>query len=185
MSIVVELAYADRRGRAFLARLPSEELLVSLRRALAARAFDEEDRERASELRERLRCGLAHAIAHPGVDPDDVCQIYLEGGAPLFACTVVSTHRVSALLAGSSEVIEGFSLQVAGGGHLTPDALRAALEVWAERNFPDLALPRFVVWPWVDPDELQRELLDTSSIRQVDTLDVRECPAVARLPEAA
>ena len=57
-------------------------------------------------------------------------------------------------------MFESFSFQVAPLEHLTLDGLRTALEMWAERNYPDLALPTFVLDPWVDPSELSRGLLE-------------------------
>ncbi len=91
------------------------------------------------------------AWAHPGVDPEDVVHVYvqpLEGGERLFACAIVSQDRLLRMLREASSVLEGFSLQVVEARHLSVDAIGAAVEAWAERNYPDLQVPAFLVEPW-------------------------------------
>ena len=151
--IVSATVEADgRQGRLF-ARDP-----IVLQTALARGElleWDEDDMGREPRLRATLATGSVSATIHPGVDPDDVQHVFLEGpetGAPVFACVVVSRQRLEQMLIEASVVVEGFSLQVALGNHLTPDELRAALEAWAERNFAGAAPPKFRLDLWVDPD---------------------------------
>lgn len=110
------------------------------------------DRHRVELLRSLFRDPLVRGTAHPGVDPADVCHVYLDGGdaGPLFACVVVSEDRVRAMLEQAPLVVEGLSLQVASGRQFTGDAIRAALEAWAARNFD--VVPAFSISPWLDPN---------------------------------
>jgi hypothetical protein len=57
-------------------------------------------------------------------------------------------------------IVEGFSLQVAGGEHLTTEGVRAALSAWVERAFPALTVPVIALEHWTRPDGVLEELIE-------------------------
>ena len=123
--------------------------------------WDDEDREREPLLRAALARPVVRAVAYPTVGAEDVLQVFLgHDGELIFACVVESEERLSADLAQRPTIVEGFSLQVAPLRRLTVDGVRAALQSWRERNFPDIGAPAFVLELWTDPRGIRRDLLD-------------------------
>jgi hypothetical protein len=78
----------------------------------------------------------------------------------VFACVLVSGARLRDMLAQSSPIVEGFTLQVLPSEHLSVESVRAALQSWIERCFPDLVLPNLTVERWTGPDGILQELLE-------------------------
>jgi len=145
-----------RRGRVFTRGEPIDE---STRKEFFARFVEKDDAARIGVLEDCIAKGAVTAWAHPGIDPADVVQLYLEpfgGGEIAFACTVVSHDRLEKMLAGSACVIEGFSLQIVDTrtlSHESLDVLRTAIETWIGRVFPSLPVPAIFVMPWREPIE--------------------------------
>jgi hypothetical protein len=158
--IAIDAAAGERRGRAFLRDLglPIEPVLEAFRR----RYLDDDDRPRERLLREALLQAVVRGTAHPGADPKDLAHVYLShpdaAVGLLFACVVISAERLAAMLDEAPVVLETFCLQLAPGAHFTKAALHAAVEVWAARNFPDVATPRFEIEPWLG--DADADLLD-------------------------
>lgn len=127
---------------------------------IAAEAdVDDADRARAVLLRAVLRAGHVRGTVDPLLDPMDVMQVYLraDDGDDLFACVLVPRAHVARMLGEAPVVIEGFSLEVAQGDLLTADGIRAAMEAWAQRNFPDVAVPTFEIEPWLPAPEQRND----------------------------
>jgi hypothetical protein len=181
-------------GRVFAAR--PDLLRLEQGDALTANWSDEDDDERTALLRQLLtnsEKGVVRAWTHEGIDPDDAVHVYLQnvaGGPKLFCCVVISRERLEKMLLESDLVFEGFSLQVADVRHLTVDALRAAVEAWAERCFPDVPLCEFIIEPWCDGDSLALDLLSLETTEPIsDPAGAVESfepdPAVAEPPYEA
>jgi hypothetical protein len=133
--------------------LPSSELLQAAARAMA----DQEDERRLPLLREALKQETVRATAHPGVDPEDVLQVYIDGlDGRLFACTIVSAGRLKRMLDASGAVVEGLTLQVAPRGL----DVHGALDAWAARCFPDIPAPIFDLDTWSADPDLELGLID-------------------------
>lgn len=125
--------------------------------------WDEEDREREPSLREVVRQDVVRAVAYPTVGHPDVLQVFLSMPSSvddlLFACTLISGERLHALVESQGYVVEGFALQVAPGMRLTLEGVRAAVQVWVERCFVDVAPPEVVVDLWTDADGIPEDML--------------------------
>jgi hypothetical protein len=160
--IVVEAQPADhRRARVFFREFPTD--LQAADSAVVARYWDDEDQEREPALRRILVQPNVGAVAYPTSGHRDVLQVFLkETGrdALVFACVLMSGARLRDMLARSSPIVEGFALQVLPGDHLSMEGIRAALQVWVERCFPDLVLPSLTVERWTGPEGIQHELLE-------------------------
>lgn len=157
--IAFDLDNGTLKGRLLVIgpELPTTEML---QRATGAMA-DEEDERRLPRLRAALQQELVRATAHPGVDPEDVLQLYVDGPeGRLFACTIVSPGRLQAMLDASGAVVEGLTLQVAPRGLDVP----AALDLWAARCFPDISAPVFDLDTWSDEPDLDLGLVETGPL---------------------
>jgi hypothetical protein len=145
--ITYDATKEGRSGRVFAREAMPEEVLA--KHSAGSYFDDEEDRERDSLLRSILSDQHVVVVAtHRSLDPQDVIQAFFRhelGGAPekIFACAVVSKVRLDQMLKEAPVVVEGHSLQVAPTRAITNESIRAALQAWAERNYPDLPLPRF------------------------------------------
>jgi hypothetical protein len=149
--ITYEAAAEGRSGRVFArGAVPDGDLS----RYFAASYFnDEEDRDRDAVLRSILSWPNVVVVTHRSLEPSDVIQAFfrcqVDGASEkVFACAVVSKARLEKMLEETSVVVEGHSLQVAATRRITDAGIRAALEAWTERNYPDLPLPRFSLDPW-------------------------------------
>lgn len=146
-------AYVDsdgRKARVFsAAHLPDAEL-----GPLVAADMDDDDRERAALLRSVLASGFVEVTAYPGSGATpDVLHAYVIGldKRPVFAAVVVSERRAATMVNEARAVVEGFSLQVAQGEHVTEEGLATALATWAARNFSEVSAPAFHVERWLAP----------------------------------
>jgi hypothetical protein len=143
----LEATHGQRRGRIFTTATVADD--AALRDAFDRYYQDDEDARRDPLLRAAL-ASKKHldAVAHPGIDPDDIFAVYLHpggGSAPLFCCVVVPRARLAAMLKETPVVAESFTLEVASSDEITTASLQAALRSWAERNYPELALPELTV----------------------------------------
>lgn len=170
--IATEVFVGERRGRLFSREpLQSSEVTAEF---LLREYMDEEDQVREPALRELLRSPIVHVDIHPSVDPADVKQVFFRsssaGQEPIFACAIVSGERLDQMVKETPIVYENFSLQVGPARHITMDGLTAAIEAWTERNYPDLALPIFLMAPWVDefPNDLLEEIIKSPEIPSGD-----------------
>jgi hypothetical protein len=149
--ITYEAIAEGRSGRVF-ARKPLPEQVVEDH--FAASYFDDdEDRARDAVLRSILMSPNVVVATHRSLDPKDVIQAFFrhvgkEGPEKVFACAVVSKERLERMLKEAAVVVEGHSLQVAPTRMITNSSIRAAIQAWAERNYPDIRLPRFSLDPW-------------------------------------
>jgi hypothetical protein len=148
-----------RRARGFFRQLPRAS---DAEAAITTRYWDEEDQEREPVLRAILSRPTVRAIAYPTLGHRDVLQVFLKDSEdqPVFASVLVSGTRLRDMLAQSSPIIEGFTLQVLPGEHLSMEGVRAALQAWVERCFPRLVLPSITVERWTGPEGLLQELLE-------------------------
>lgn len=123
--------------------------------------WDDGDREREPLLRAAVGRPVVRAVAYPTMGAEDVLQVFLDhDGELVFATVVESEERLAHDLVGRATIVEGFSLQVAPMRRLTVDGVRAAMQAWRERNFPDAGAPAFVLELWTDPSGIRRDLLD-------------------------
>lgn len=135
----------QRRARGFFRELPDPQAAEAI---MAGRYWDNDDQAREPVLRNLLARTNVAAIAYPTLGHRDVIQLFLrdsDGDDLVFACVLVSGARLQAMLAQSSPIVEGFALQVLPGEHLSVESIRAALQSWVERCFPDLVLPDLTV----------------------------------------
>ncbi|HEY0482335.1 MAG TPA: hypothetical protein VGD37_32665 [Kofleriaceae bacterium] len=150
----------DHRARGFFRELPVPQAAEAI---VAERYWDDDDQAREPVLRHLLARTNVSAIAYPTLGYRDVLQVFLrdEGDDDLvFACALVSGARLRDMLAQSSPIIEGFTLQVLPSEHLSVESIRAALQSWIERCFPRLVLPNLTVERWTGPDGILLELLE-------------------------
>jgi hypothetical protein len=140
--ITIETMLAnERRARGFFRELPAPQIAQAV---VAERYWDDDDQARAPSLQNILSRTNVSAIAYPTLAHRDVLQVFLrdEGDDDLvFACVLVSGARLRAMLAQSSPIVEGFALQVLPSEHLSVESIRAALQSWIERCFPELGYP--------------------------------------------
>jgi hypothetical protein len=154
MTVSIDVAVGERTGRVF-ART-NDEATQAVNR-LHSDFLDESDRAREPHLRALIDGGVV-ASAHPTVGLDDVVHVYLhplEGGAPLFACVLVSRTRLDVMLREAPAVLEGFALQVVDAPHLTAessDAIHVGVRAWVDRIFRGMQ-PMILVQPWRDAIE--------------------------------
>lgn len=148
--IATEFMSGTRRGRVFTSDAPLSAGEIA---ALASGDMDEVDSARERLLRAALSRDVVPATVYPGIDPPEALHVYVAepGGTPLFACVLVTEQHVHSMLRESPRVVEGFTLQVAQGTRMTGAALRAALETWGSRNFPDVSAPVFGIEEWIEP----------------------------------
>jgi hypothetical protein len=158
--ITFESQLADEhRARGFFRELPDPQAASAI---IAEQYWDDDDRARQPALRRILQRPNVGAIAYPTLGHRDVLQVFLRdsGGEPVFACVLVSGARLRDMLTRSSPIVEGFALQVLPSEHLSVESVRAALQSWIERCFPDLVLPSVVVERWTGPEGILQELLE-------------------------
>jgi hypothetical protein len=114
--------------------------------------LEPEDEARHELLHRAFQCGVAHGVAHPGIDLPDVMDVYVtppDTNEPVFACVVVTPDRLESMLVEAPIVVEDICLQVAEAPRLTPSAIRDALEAWTTRTFPQTSV-QFNVDLWSD-----------------------------------
>jgi hypothetical protein len=159
----------DRRGRIFVTDI--KQVQPALIEALSARFIEEDDLEREPLLEELLRTTLIVAWVYPGIEPDDIAQVYLQplgGGERLFACTVVPRTRLEQMLAETPAVIEGFSLQVVDTTRLSTEVVGAAISAWAERNYPAVPAPAISVEHWKSDIDLTSTPFESTALVQAE-----------------
>ncbi|HEX8109788.1 MAG TPA: hypothetical protein VF516_18785 [Kofleriaceae bacterium] len=149
----------EHRARGFFRELPDPQVASAI---IAEQYWDDDDQARQPTLRRILQRPNVSAIAYPTLGHRDVLQVFLRdsGAEPVFACVLVSGARLRDMLTGSSPIVEGFALQVLPSEHLSVESVRAALQSWIERCFPDLVLPSLVVERWTGPEGILQELLE-------------------------
>jgi len=149
----------QHRARGFFRELPDPEAATAV---IAEQYRDDDDQARELALRRILQRSNASAIAYPTLGHRDVLQVFLRdsSGELVFACVLLSGARLREMLAQSSPIVEGFALQVLPSEHLSVESVRAALQSWIERCFPDLMLPSLTVERWTGPDGILQELLE-------------------------
>lgn len=149
----------QHRARGFFRELPELEVATA---TIAERYWDDDDQARLPVLRKILQQTAVSAIAYPTLGNRDVLQVFLRdsGGGSVFACVLISGARLRDMLARSSPIVEGFAMQVLPSEHLSVESVRAALQSWVERCFPDLVLPNLVVERWTGPEGILQELLE-------------------------
>lgn len=149
----------ERRARGFFRELPDPN---SANAIIAERYWDDDDQAREPALRRIVTRANVSAIAYPTLGHRDVLQVFLRDsdGAPLFGCVLVSGARLRDMLAQSSPMVEGFALQVLPSEHLSIESIRAALQSWIERCFPNVVLPSLAVERWTGPEGILPELLE-------------------------
>jgi len=176
--IAVESQLADRRrARVFFRTLPSEPGTAGT--VASARYWDDEDQAREPVLRSILSQANLRAIAYPTLGHRDVLQVFFktDGTDDLtFACVLVSGARLRDMLEHSSPIVEGFALQVLPGEQLSMEGVRAGLQAWIERCFPDVVLPSMTVERWTGPEGILYEVLE---------LLLSGPPQIAELAQAA
>lgn len=114
-----------------------------------AHYWDDDDESRLSALDDVVSKRNVLAVVYPTHPEPDILKVFLGSDrGPLFACVLVSTARLRSMLKESPWVVEGFSFQVAASEHLSVEAVRAAVQTWIERTFPDRVLPDITVKFW-------------------------------------
>ncbi|HET7501582.1 MAG TPA: hypothetical protein VFK02_11280 [Kofleriaceae bacterium] len=159
--ISIECQRADRRRARVIFRGPPVDA-VAAEDIAEARFWDDDDPEREPLLRRLLVQPNVSAIAYPTSGHRDVLQVFLrepEGGL-VFACVMMSGARLRDLLTQSPFIVEGFSLQILQGEHLSMEGIRTALLVWVERCFPDVVQPSITIERWTGPEGILQELLE-------------------------
>jgi hypothetical protein len=158
--ITLETTLANgHRARGFFRQFPDVPAAEAM---VVERYWDEEDQAREPVLRSVLARLNVAAIAYPTLEHRDVLQVFLrddDAGDLVFACVLVTGARLRAMLAQSSPVVEGFTLQVLPSEHLSMEGVRAALQSWIERCFPGVGLPNLTVERWTGPDGILYEVL--------------------------
>jgi hypothetical protein len=159
MIIVESRLPNEHRARGFFRELADPRTASAI---IAEQHWDDDDRAREPVLRRILAQANVSAVAYPTTGHRDVLQVFLRDGdgSPVFACVLVSGARLRDMLAQSSPVVEGFALQVLPSEQLSVESMRAGLQSWIERCFPDLVLPSLVVERWTGPEGLLYELLE-------------------------
>jgi hypothetical protein len=150
----------ERRARAFFRKLPDPQTAEAV---IADRYWDDDDQAREPVLRDILARTNVSAVAYPTLGYRDVLQVFLRDGNHddlVFACVLVSGARLREMLAQSSPIVEGFALQVLQTEHLSMEGVRAALQAWVERCFPDSVRPNITVERWTGPEGILQELLE-------------------------
>jgi hypothetical protein len=157
--IIVETQLDDgQRARGFFRELPD---LRSFESLIVERYWDDEDQAREPVLRSILARPNVSAIAYPTLEYRDVLQVFLRDVDDLvFACSLVSGARLREMLAESSVVIEGFTLQILQTEHLSMEGVRSALQCWVERCFPKLVMPSITVERWTGAEGILQEVLE-------------------------
>lgn len=137
----------NRQGRVLTERGDPE----AARQARAEFFADDDDRAREKMLARLFkRSEIAVATAHPALGDGrfDEVQVFFSPRDPrarlarLFACTIISRRRCEALVKAGSDVVEGFTLQVAESAVLDHPAIRQALWQWIRRNYSAQRRPR-------------------------------------------
>ena len=158
--ITIESQLANgHRARGFFRELPDRRAADAL---IAERYWDDDDQVREAMIGAILAQKRVFAIAYPSLAHRDVLQVFLRDldGGLVFACVLVSGSRLRNMLAQSSPVIESFALQVLPSEHLSLEGVRAALQCWIERCFPNIAMPLIALERWTGPDGILQELLE-------------------------
>ena len=112
---------------------------------------DDGDADREGVLRDLVARGTVEAVAFPTTGAPDVVQLFFvdaKARRRVFACVLITETRLHDDVTREPFVVEGFSLQVMQGRHLTIDAVRASSAAWIERCFPDLPVPAITVAFW-------------------------------------
>ncbi len=182
--ITVESQLADRRRtRVFLRTLPPDPGVADT--VAEARYWDDEDQAREPVLRSIVSQANLRAVAYPTIGHRDVLQVFLRAndtGELTFACTLVSGARLRDMLEHSSPIVEGFALQVLPGEQLSMEGVRAGLQAWIQRCFPDIVLPGMTVERWTGPEGILYEVLE---LLLSWSHPMRELAQAAESPEAA
>lgn len=152
---VIDLAVpgSDRSGRVYLDRdLLAQVTVPQLEEHLRDRFIDSEDDDRMELIETLLRQQPALDVAvFPGEESPPVYHAYIKDpvdpDARLFACVLAPEPVVQAMVDASHQpAFETATFQVLPD--TTPGAMRTALEIWARRVWPGLALPELAVRPW-------------------------------------
>jgi len=151
---------------------------------ITERYRDDDDAAREPLLRTILARMNVSAIAYPTLGYRDVLQVFLLNGDDLvFACVLVAGARLREMLAQSSPVIEGFTLQVLSTEHLSMESVRAGVQSWVERCFPRLALPNLTVERWTGPEGLRQEVFELLLQQRRINLPVHGTDLSTELPD--
>jgi len=160
--IAVESQLADRRrARVFFRTLPPDPGVADT--VAEARYWDDEDQAREPVLRSILSQANLRAVAYPTLGHRDVLQVFFKADVTddlTFACVLVSGARLRDMLEHASPIVEGFALQVLPGEQLSMEGVRAGLQAWIERCFPDIVLPSMTVERWTGPEGILYEVLE-------------------------
>lgn len=150
--ITYEVTCNGRVGRVFT-RMPMSEGAAS--RLFAAACSDEneeEEVERAALLRSILEKENVIVAIHQGIEPRDVIHAFFrhetsDGLRKAFACSIVSSTRLAHMLTKAPTVVEGAASQVTSTRTITNSVIQTALQAWAKRNYPDMPIPCFSLYP--------------------------------------
>lgn len=127
--------YVDDAAALSLTAAPSE-----LEEFVQSQYWDEDDIERSTVLDSLVRRGPVHADVYPTYRDSNTLKVYLRSdGAPVFACSLLPMARLRQLLKQTPMVLEGFTTQIVPTEHLSVEAIKAAIQQWIERGFPNAA----------------------------------------------
>lgn len=100
--------------------------------------WDEDDIERSTILDSLVRRGTVHADVYPAYRDSNTLKVYLRSdGAPVFACSLLPMARLRQLLKQTPMVLEGFTTQIVPTEQLSVEEIKAAIQQWIERGFPN------------------------------------------------
>lgn len=160
MAIHLRPPGSNQSGRVFLPASLFEPTMVDDLAMELGRQFIEDDDEARLEL-------LLRELAAPKVTvktlPSEHTPVayyayvrsQLQPGESLFACVLATTSVLEELIASPPHMVFETATFQAIGEEASAATLRAGLESWLHRVFPNHAVPRFSVVQWPELEELQ------------------------------
>lgn len=145
--------------------------------------WDEDDIERSRVLDSLVRRGAIHADAYPTYRDSNTLKVYIRcDGAPVFACSLLSMARLRQLLKQTPMFLEGFTTQIVPTERLSVEAIKAAIQQWIERGFPNAAPVITVELYTGGPGTVRQSTLQLAAVSPVKPLssDIDAIASTAR-----
>jgi len=155
VSIDLRVPGSGQSGRAFLPREFLHAIQIEKLEVELARTFvDEDDCARMELLATLVHRRRVVIETYPGEESPVELHAYVQAlgpsGDPVFACVLAPYAVVEHLVASPPHVVlESASLQVIGDD-VSPATIRAGLETWMRRVWPNATVPNITLREWPD-----------------------------------
>lgn len=155
VAVHLRLPASNQSGRAFLpASLLTHVKIDDLASALGSRFVEEDDVARLSLLRDELAAHTVTVETFPSEHTPVAHYAYVRAinrpGESLFACVLAPTAVLEDLVQSPPHVVLETATFQAIGDDASTVALKAGLESWLHRVFPEHATPAFRLVQWPD-----------------------------------